>query len=529
MEQELQKLQKMFNCGRISRREFIAKLSALGIAATVAPSLISKATAASGPKKGGRLRVGISGGAVSESIDPGLIVGNMTMALSSTLRNNLVEIDTDFNAIPELAENWESSSDAKKWIFNLRKGVEFHNGKTMDAADVVFSINHHRKEDSKSGAKGFVKQIKDIKADGKHTVIFELQGGNADFPYVMAEYMLQIVPDGTSDFEKGIGTGGYILTEYEPGVNAMTKRNPNYWKKGRAHFDEVQFIGIAESNARVNALRTNQVDLINELDTKTFDLLAKVPGINCIETKGLMHYTFGMRADIPPFNNNDARLAMKYAMDRELVLKQVFRGHGELGNDHPVSSQNRFYDPNLEQRKFDPDKAKYYLKKAGLEGETFNLYVADVGFQGAVDTGTLYMEAASKHGINIKAVKVPDDGYWTETWGKKTWTPCWWGGRTTEDSVFSLGWAKGAAWDDTKWNNDKFQNLLVAARAELDTEKRKEMYWEMQKIARDEGTRVVFAFIPYLDATNDKVKHGKIGSSHILDGLYFAERWWFDA
>jgi len=513
---------------KLTRRRFLGQTAALGLSVAASPILLGRSVRAAVPKRGGRFRVGITGGSVSESIDPALVVGNFTMALSSTLRNNLVEIDADFNAIPELAESWEATPDAKRWVFKLRKGVEFHNGKTMDAADVVFSINHHRKEDSKSGAKGFVKQIKDIRADGKNAVIIDLESGNADFQYVMAEYMIQICPAGTIDFDKGIGTGGYILTEYEPGVRSLAKRNPNYWKAGRAHFDEVEMIGIPDNNARINALRTGRVDFINEIDIKTFDLLSKVPDIQCIETEGLMHYSYGMRSDIPPFNNNDARLAMKYAIDRELVMKQVFRGHGDIGNDHPISTQNRFFNTELEQRRFDPDRAKYHLKKAGLAGETFKLYVADTGFSGAVDVAMLYMQSASEHGINIKAVKVPDDGYWSETWGVKPWSACWWGGRTTEDAVFSLGWAKGAAWDDTNWSHDQFQQLLVAARAELDVDKRREMYWEMQQIARDEGTRVVFAFIPYLDAASKKVRHGKIASSHILDGLYFAERWWFD-
>ena len=108
-------------------------------------------------------------------------------------RNCLVEIDHQGNPIPELAESWEASKDAATWTFKLRQGVEFHNGKTMTAEDVIFSINHHRGEDSKSAAKGIVDQIKDIRADGKYRVIFELIGGNADFP----ESPAQLAPKST--------------------------------------------------------------------------------------------------------------------------------------------------------------------------------------------------------------------------------------------------------------------------------------------------------------------------------------------
>ena len=114
----------------------------------------------------------------------------------------------------------------------MRRDVEFHNGKALEAEDVIFSINHHRGKDSKSAAKGIVDPINDIKSDGKHTVVFTLKEGNADFPFIMSDYHLTIVPAGTTgaDWEKGTGTGGYVLVSHEPGYNALTKRNPNYWK-----------------------------------------------------------------------------------------------------------------------------------------------------------------------------------------------------------------------------------------------------------------------------------------------------------
>jgi peptide/nickel transport system substrate-binding protein len=185
-------------------------------------------------------------------MDPGTLVSNMNQNLNWQIRNCLVEIDHNFNAIPELAESWGSTPDAKVWTFKLRKGVEFHNGKTMTAEDVIFSINHHLGENSKSAAKGYLKSIENIKADGKYEVIFELSGGSADFPFILGDYHLTICPAGTEgpEWEKGIGTGGYILEEWEPGVRAFSKRNPNYWKEGRAHFDEIETLSIADTNAR---------------------------------------------------------------------------------------------------------------------------------------------------------------------------------------------------------------------------------------------------------------------------------------
>jgi len=268
---ELSKLTELFNQNKISRRQFITQVSALGLAVAVSPALLAGTARASVPKKGGRFIIGMSGGSTTDSMDPGTLVSNMNQNVSWQIRNCLVEIDHEFNTIPELAESWDSTPDAKVWTFKLRKGVEFHNGKTMTSEDVIFSINHHLGEKSKSAAKGYLKSIENIKADGKHEVIFELSGGSADFPFIMGDYHLTICPAGTEgpEWEKGIGTGGYILENWEPGVRAFSKRNPNYWKDGRAHFDEIETLSISDTNARTNALKTGQISYMDRVELKT--------------------------------------------------------------------------------------------------------------------------------------------------------------------------------------------------------------------------------------------------------------------
>ena len=258
MLKERKRLESLFELGQIGRREFMKRLSALGLSVALSPALFTTSANASSPKKGGIFRTALAGGSTTDSLNPATMNDLMMMDVNWQLRNNLVEVDHNFNVIPELAENWEASHDAKKWIFRLRKGVEFHNGKSFEAEDVIYSINYHRNEKANSGAKGFVSQIEDIKADGKHTVAFTLNNGNADFPFIMSDYHFSIFPAGTKedDFEKGIGTGGYILQSWEPGVRVLVKRNPNYWKQGRAHFDEVETLSVEDVTARVNALRT---------------------------------------------------------------------------------------------------------------------------------------------------------------------------------------------------------------------------------------------------------------------------------
>ncbi len=525
----LKELEKMLTEGRISRREFIAYLSAAGLTAAISPALLPVNAHAAAPQRGGRLRLGLNGGATSDTLDPGIQLAMMPQVLVyGTLANSLVEIDADGQPVPELAESWESTPDAKKWIFKLRRGVEFHNGKTMDADDVIYSMNWHRKEVSKSAAKALVEAIVSMKKEDKHTLAFELDSGNADLPYTLSDYHLVVGPKDT-DLAAGVFTGAYVLKSFEPGVRALCTRNPNYFKSDRAWFEEIEILGINDVNARTNALKTGQIDVMNRCDLKTVHLFKRMPGIQVMRQDGFKHFTFAMRTDTAPYDNNDVRLALKYAVDREQMVKTILRGYGRVGNDHPISVANRYHASDLPQRAYDPDKAKFHLNKAGLSGTVFKFHAAEAAFKGAVDAGVLYKEQAAKAGITIEVVREPNDGYWSNVWMKKPWCAVFWGGRSTEDMMFSTAYAKGAAWNDTFWNHKRFNELLVAARAELDEKKRRGMYVEMQSIVRDDGGVVVPMFSADLSAASDKVGHGKLAANWELDGFRAPERWWFNS
>ena len=524
---ELDHYAKLLQRGKISRREFVGRAVALGATALAATSIAGKALKAA-PKRGGRLRMGIGAGATTDTLDPATYLQNFTQFTGFGLRNNLTEVSNTGELIPELAESWEASADAATWTFKLRKGVEFHNGKTMDAGDVVASINHHLGEDSTSAAKGILDPIAEVKADGANTVVFKMKDGNADFPYIVSDYHIGIMPapGGVVD-ASGVGTGGYVIDNFEPGVRAVFKRNPNYWKEGRAHFDECEILAIVDPTARTNALTTGEVDAMDRADLKTVHLLARNKNVRIEETSGTQHYTFAMRTDIAPYDDNHVRLALKYALDREALLKTILRGHGVLGNDHPIGRSNPFHAGDLPQRTYDPDKAKFHLEKAGVGSLTVDLSAADAAYAGAVDAAVLYKEHAAKAGININVVREPNDGYWSNVWMQKPWCAVYWGGRPTEDWMFSTAYADGSPWNDTFWIHDRFNQLLRAARAELDQAKRREMYAEMQGIVSDEGGVVVPMFANYVFAMSTGVDHDEMAANMDLDGNKGMERWWF--
>jgi peptide/nickel transport system substrate-binding protein len=193
----------------VTRREFMGRAAALGVSTALATSLAGKAFAQSA-QKGGDLKLGIDGGGSTDSLDPATYTVTYMQIVGFQWGNPLVELDVNVEPVPELAESWESNADATQWVFKLRKGVQFHNGKEMTAADVVHSINHHRGEDSKSGAQGYLQSISDIKATDKHEVTITMQAPNADLPYIVADYHLLIMPEGAA-FDSAIGTGAFTI------------------------------------------------------------------------------------------------------------------------------------------------------------------------------------------------------------------------------------------------------------------------------------------------------------------------------
>lgn len=507
----------------MSRRTFAQGAAATGLVLGLAPRSIAAA-----PKKGGLFRLGVSGGSVSASLDPATYGTSTTQIGMLAVCNSLCEVDHTGNVVPELAESWETSPDARVWTFRLRKGIEFHNGKPLTAEDVVASYNHHRGEDTKSGAKTILSGVKDIRTDDPYTVVFELESGNADFPFVTTDYHLLVFPsdEGRIDWRSGVGTGGYRLVEFEPGIRMVLKRHPDYWKENRAHFDDVQMININDSTARTNALAAGDVDAINNVDVKTVHLLKRRPGVEIDEVTGTQHYTMPMFTDVAPFEDVNVRLALKYAIDRQALVDTVLSGYGRVGNDSPITPANRFFNDEMEQRTYDPDRAKHHLKKAGHDTLTVDLHASDAAFTGAVDTAVLFQEHAAKANITVNVIQEPQDGYWSNVWLKKPFVMSYWNGRPTEDAMFSLAYAAEAPWNDAHWKNERFNELLVAARAELNEDKRREMYYEMQEIVKDDGGTIIPMYASYVYAHSDRVAHGPLAANRALDGWKAIERWW---
>lgn len=514
----------------ISRRGLLRGAAALGMAAGF-PLLASERARADEPKRGGHLVAGIAGGSTTDTLDPETFNDTYMVVIGSSTRDNLTEIAADGSLRAALAESWEPSKDARTWTFRLRKGVEFSNGKSLDSQDVIDSINSHRRAESKSGVKANLTDIEAITADGKDVVVVKLSGGNADFPYLMTDFHLNILPskDGKPDWAAKAGTGAYILEEFNPGVRSLLKLNPNRWDQASGYLESAELLHINDVAARQAGLVSGELQVVNRVDLKTAGRLKSNSAVRVLDVPSLAHHTIPMMVDQAPFDNKDVRLALKYAIDRDEYVAKILMGFGRIGNDQPIGpgSTYRFHADDVPQHAYDPDKARFHLKKAGMDGLKVDLHTSDGAFTGAVDSALLFQESARKAGIDINVAREANDGYFSDIWPKTAFRYAWWSQRATEDQMLSVNYAADAPWNDTHWKNERFEKLLHEARSELDDKKRAEMYREMQLIVSDDAGTIIPAFIDNVHGVAAAVATGpQISSSWELDGGHFVKRWW---
>ncbi len=510
----------------ISRRSLLKTGAAAGVLSMTGMPIKAQT-------RGGKLTVGLGGANTSDSWDARTHSDiYMQAACHGCVFDCLTEVAADGSLVGELAESWEASADAKTWTFKLRSGVTFHNGKAFGADDVIESLNMHTAEDSKSAAKPIVASISEMNKLGDLEVQFVLAAGNADFPYLLSDYHIVMYPAGQVNeaIAQGIGTGLYSVMSFDPGVRFVGKRVPDHYKGDSAgFFDEVEMIAINDDTARMSALMTGQVDAINRIDFKTEALLKANPALRVQEVTGNQHYSFPMLTDTAPFNDVNVRKALKYGINRQEMVDKILLGHGQVGNDTPIGPANQYYAADMEQLAYDPDKSKFYLKEAGLDSIDVSLSASSAAFGGAVDAAQLYQASAASGGININVVQEPADGYWSNVWLKKSFCACFWSGRATEDWMFSTAYEAGVPWNDSQWDSGdsaRFQELLIAARAELDSETRRGQYEEMQMILRDEGGVLIPMFANYVQAVNNRIASpDTVGNLWQMDNARMAERW----
>ncbi|SAL37443.1 extracellular solute-binding protein [Caballeronia udeis] len=512
----------------LSRREFLKLAAAAGMVGLVGEGLLGSSAFAQVPKKGGHLKLGLGGGATTDSQDPATFISQVSLVNSRIWGDTLVEVDPlKGTAVPSLAESWTNTPDAKTWTFKIRKGVHFHNGKELTVDDCLATLKRHSDEKSASTALSVMKMMGSIGKQGD-TLVITLPSGNAELPLLLSDWRLVMQPNGGYDNPaSGVGTGPYKLTSWAAGVRSTYEKNTNDWRSDRGHVQSVELLVMNDATARIAALTSGQVHFINLINPKTIDLLKRSPNVQILSTPGRAHYTFPMHCDTAPFNNNDLRMALKYAINREEMVRKVLGGYGKVGNDFPINNTYALFPEGIEQRTYDPDKAKFYYKKSGYSGSIV-LHTAEIAFPGAVDAAVLFQESAKKAGISIDVKRDPDDGFWNNVWLKVPFCQCFWTGRPTQDQMYSLVYQSGATWNESRFVRPDFDQLLLEARAELNEEKRKDMYRSMAMMVRDDGGEILPMFNNYLNAATKEVKGYVHDIGLDMSSGYVASRVWLN-
>ena len=526
-----QESQQLFGALRhgVTRREVLKMLMAGGMQVSLAGSIATLASTvnAQTPRKGGRIRVaGIASGA-NDTLDPAKQSNHTDYCRGYMFYNGLTSLDGSLTPQPSLAEEF-TTKDAMTWVFKLRRGVTFHDGKPLTPADVVFSMMRHKDPATASKAKVLADQIESVTATGPNEVTFRLASPNADLPVILGTYHFHIVKAGTTDYNAGIGTGPYKLKEFKPGVRSVAVRNENYWKPNRPYLDEIELVGITDESARVNALLAGQVDLVSAVDPRSIDRIKGTGKYAVFETKAVSYTDLIVRVDRAPGSNPDFVLALKYLLNRDQILNTIQLGNGAVANDQPIAASNRFYFKGLPQRPYDPDKAKWHLQKANL-GSAAIPVVASPAATSSVEIALVLQQAAQQIGLNLDVKRMPSDGYWSTHWMKH---PLGFGNvntRPSADLALTLFFKSDAPWNEAGWKNEKFDQLLVAARGETDAAKRAQMYADMQTMIHNDGGVGIPMFISSLDGHASKLK----GLSPIplggMMGSTFSEHVWLES
>jgi len=514
--------------GGATRRDMLGFMGAAGASALFAGSVLGSATQAYAetPKRGGRLILADDASGPEDTLDPILATSSIDYVRLRQFYGSLTRLNAKLQVDPELAVEFMPNADATEWTFRLREGVEFHDGQTMTADDVIYSMNRHMGPNTLSKAAALVADIDRWEKVGPYEVRAFMKSPNADLPIVLGTFHFKIVKDGTTDFTTPVGTGPFEAVEFQPGIRSVGRRFENYWGDG-PYLDEIETIGIADADSRLNALIAGDVDAIVEVPPKSIDMLGADGGINLWTVNTASYPNIVSRLDVAGTGNQDLILAMKHLMDRERIVKGVLKGQGSLGNDQPIGSAYADHCADLPQRTLDPEKAKFHFERSGYGSTPIPIAAAELT-AGAVEQVLILQREAAKIGMNIEVQKVSTDGYYGSVWLKAPVCVGFWNMRPTANAMLSLAYASTAPWNESRFVNEQFDQTLYAVRAVTDAQKRSQMYCDLQTMIHEDAGTIIGAHKNAVDAVRSHVRGMTYVPLNSFGGAEAAEFLWRD-
>ena len=457
------------------------------------------------PKRGGQLRAGFTGGGSSDTLDAQIGVNAVDFARIPQLNEPLTVLDHNAQIVMWLAEEMTPNSDATEWTVRVRDGITFHNGKPLQAEDVIFSFQRILNPKSPLfGATSLTPlEYHGMKALDARTVRFSCNAPFATFPQVQPGFYFYIVPVGY-DPKHPIGTGPFKYESFSPGVQSVFTRNDNYWVTGQPYLDELIITDYADPVTQLNALQAHNIDVAN-LDSTSVVSELESSGIQVIVSDTGFFTPFTMRTDKPPFNDVRVRQAMRLALDRPQMRDSVFSGAGLLGNDL-FAPYDPTYDHSIPQRVQDIAQAKSLLKKAGQEGLTVELVTSDIA-AGTVSAAQVLKQQADSAGFNVQLKQVTPTEFFGSNYLQWDFSQDYW---YYTPYLVQCGEStiKGAAFSETKFANPRYNELYHQALALIDEGKRADVVHEMMEIDYTEGGYIIPYFVPAVNAYGGNVRGG---------------------
>jgi peptide/nickel transport system substrate-binding protein len=482
-------------------------LAACGNGSAPAPS--GGDTGAAGtPKKGGDFRLGVTGGGAKDIMDGQNITTKPDQARLVTAFETLLEFDDNYDLQQTGLAESVTPDNPKQYTIKLRKGIEFQNGKTFTADDVIYSLQRIGTEGN--GLTGFAAtatmDIKNLKKLDDYTVQLPLLSPDSTIPQTLASYTFGMVPVGykafKGDVSTQIGTGAYKLKSFTPGQESQHVRNPNYWRD--SYFDSVTITDFSDSTAQINALKGGQIDAMTDLPSNQVNAV-KSSGVEALISQTGGWVPICMAIDMAPFDDPKVRQAMRLIIDRQQVLDQIGSGYGTIANDL-YSPFDEGYDKDLPQREQNIDEAKSLLKSAGQEGLKVDLHTTN-GASGMVELASVFASQAKDAGVTITVKNDPN--YYGDAYLKLAFSVDFWGTRGYLNQV-QQGSLPTSPYNETHWppksgTGSNFGSLYQQALAETDSGKRIEIEHEMQKLEYDLGGYIIPFFGSLIDGHSSKV------------------------
>jgi peptide/nickel transport system substrate-binding protein len=509
----------------LTREELLRRGAVGGAAILAGGTLTDLADAAlrATPKRGGTFRIGVSGGSSKDFIDGQNIVTRPDQARIVTGWETLVTFDRNFKLVFDGLAEEISAKSADVWTIRVRPGIEFHNGKTLTADDVIYSLR--RLINPKLGLFGgaALKSVdpKRMKKLDKRTVRLFLKQKDVTILDALGQYIAGIVPVGYSPTAVGkakpnVGTGPYMVKSFTPGQQSVHVRNPNYWRHGQPYFDQVVIIDFPDDSARVNALLGGQIDAMTDVPPAQVPVVKGRSSTAVLESPSAAWTPICMRVDAEPFTDVRVRQAMRLIANRPQMIQQALAGHGRIGNDLYAPFDEAFA-KDLPQRHQDIDRAKSLLKAAGKEGLTVDLQSTN-GALGMNEGAQVFAQQAKAAGVTVN-VKILDSGaFYGDQYLKWPFSTDFWGSRNYLSQVAS-GSLPTSPYNECHWpdaGHSKYLALYKQALQTVSRTKRAAIMHEMQKMEYDAGGYIVWGFSTLLDGYNKKVKGLQEGDKGVL-------------